>query len=73
MADRNEKTVTMEISKTPSPHAHRRNVMRCVILCMLGAVGGEFCLLEVLDVLDVLEVQESMRCVLLCMLKVSGG
>ncbi len=36
-------------------------VIRCVLLCMLEAVEGELCLLEVLEVLEMTEV---MRCVL---------
>src|SRR6266480_4119154 len=40
--------------------------MRCVLLCMLEAVEGGFCLLEALEVLAALE---AMRRVLLCMLE----
>ena len=43
-------------------------VMRSVLLCMLEAVEGWLCLLEVS------EVSEVMRCVLLCILEaVEGG
>jgi len=46
----------------------RRSLIRCVLLCMLEAVEGGFCLLEVL------EVPEVMRCMLLRMLEaVEGG
>jgi len=38
--------------------------MRRVVVCMLEAVEGDLCLLDVLDVLKVLEVPEAMRCVL---------
>ena len=38
--------------------------MRRVLLCMLEAVEGEICLLDVLEV---------MRCVLLCMLEAVEG
>jgi len=31
VADCNEKTATMEISKTQAPHAHRSNVVRRVL------------------------------------------
>ncbi len=40
--------------------------MRRVLLCVLEVVEGEFCLLEVL------EVTEVMRCVLLSMLEAGG-
>src|SRR5436189_2234689 len=51
--------------------------MDCVLVCMLDAVEGGLCLLEALEVpevmrcvlLCVLEVPEAMRCVLLCMLE----
>ncbi len=52
-------------------------VMRCVLLCMLGAVEGTLCLMEVSEVsevLQVLQVSEVIRCVLLCTLEaVDGG
>jgi len=38
-----------------------------VRLCILEAVAGTLCLLEVLEVLEVQEVPEMMRCVLLSM------
>ena len=41
-------------------------MIRCVLLCMLEAVDGGLCLLDVLMVLEVLEV---MRRVLPCMLE----
>jgi len=42
--------------------------MRRVLLCVIEAVEGELCLL------DVLEVKEATRCMLLCMLEaVEGG
>ena len=41
--------------------------MRRVLLCMLESVESEVCLLEVL------EVPEMMRCVLLCMLEAMEG
>ena len=41
-------------------------VMRRVLLCMLDAVEGEVCLLEVLELLKVVEVLMVFRCVLLC-------
>ena len=49
-------------------------MIRCVLLCMLEAVEGGLCLLEVSDVLDSLDV---MRCMLevvegeLCSLEVT--
>ena len=46
--------------------------IRCVLLCMLEAVDGGLCLLE-LRVLDVLDVPEVTRCVLLCMLEAVEG
>ena len=54
-------------------------VLRCVLLCMLEAVEGGLCLLEVLEevmrcvllcLLEVVEVTEVMHCVLLCLLEV---
>ena len=44
--------------------------MRCMRICMLKAVEGVLCLLEVFEVLEVPEV---MRCVLLRMLEVVEG
>jgi len=44
--------------------------IRCVLFCMLEAVNGGFCLLETLEVLEVLEL---MRHVLLCMLEAVEG
>jgi len=44
--------------------------MRCVLICMLEAVDGGLCLLEVMEVLDLPEV---MCRVLLCMLKAVEG
>ena len=48
--------------------------MRRVLLCMLEAVEGEICLLEVLEAMQcvllcMLAVPEVMRCVLLCLLE----
>ena len=48
-------------------------VMRRVLLCMLEAAEGEFCLLEVLEVPEMLEVLEAMHRVLLCMLEAAEG
>ena len=45
-------------------------VMRCMLRCMLEAVEGRLCLLEMLEVLEVLE---AMRCVLFCMLEAVEG
>ncbi len=49
--------------------------LRCAPLCILEAVEGGLCLLEVFEVLkmfemlEVLEMLEVIRCVLLCMLE----
>ena len=49
-------------------------VMRCVLLCMLEAVEGRLCLLEVLAMPDVLDAPDVTRGVLLCMFEaVEGG
>ena len=42
-------------------------VMRCVLLCMLEAVEGGLCMLEVLDVLEMLDMPEVMRYVVIYM------
>src|SRR6266480_2477290 len=54
--------------------------MRCVLLCILEAVGSELCSLEVQEVLDVPEVIRSvLPCILedvegrLCLLGGAGG
>ncbi len=52
-------------------------VIRCVLLCILEAVEGGLCLLEVLEASEAMrcvllcmpEVPEVMRCVILCMLE----
>ena len=44
--------------------------MRCVLLCILEAVEGAICLLEVFEVLEMSEV---VCCVLLCMLGTVEG
>src|SRR5436190_752084 len=41
--------------------------MRCVLLCMLEAVEGGLCMLEVLDVLEMLDMPEVMRYVVIYM------
>ena len=48
-------------------------VMRRMLLCMLEAVEGGLCLLNVLEVLEVPGVPEVMRCVLLCILEAVEG
>ena len=42
-------------------------MMRCVLLCMLEAVEGGLCMLEVLDVLEMLDMPEVMRYVVIYM------